>query len=70
MRALIRPITTIVLAITFPGVGHASSIVTLELRRTASNVDATGFVGKVSAVVFGVAFEGGRDAAAGSAREL
>lgn len=70
VAAFIRPIATVVLRVTLPGVGHAAPVVALELRGAAGDVDAAGLVGVVAAVVLGVALEGGGDATTGFAHEV
>lgn len=70
MRALVGSVSAVVLAVALPGVGHAASVVALELRGAARDVDAARLVGEVSAVVLRVALEGRGDAASRRTREL
>lgn len=68
--AFIRAITTIVLRVALPGVGHTASIAALELRGAAGDVDAACLIGEVAAIVLRVALERSRDASPGLAHEF
>lgn len=44
VRALVRAVAAVVFGVALPGIGHASAVVALELRRATRHVDAARLV--------------------------
>lgn len=70
MNALVGAVPAVVLRVALPGVGHAATVVALELRGAAGHVDAAALVAEVPTIVLRVTLERRGDTPTGFTHEF